>query len=478
MSYCINPNCGNPNPIQNINHEHCQTCGADLTLHDLYRVIRQIDDNNYLTTYQIYEHHQPQNRLKTLKILNPKYNHTPMGVVFQQEIETLIALRKINYTSIPLIDDNFYYQTPDNITLHCVIMEENLEFYPQLYLEKWLLSPKIFNEKEILTCLKQLSCLFLALPHKKITNSYLIALGLVLIFLITRKEIATMYEGNLLKWREHLTCEISVLLLDFLDDLIKPKTEETCNPDWLSEQIEEIENPKKNNWWWLIGLLILLWTGTLAGLIYFNRCQIYPNWCNRIAEKPQVDKEKDVVYFPYEPGADSQGKTAEFNLVILSASYRWKIASSDAVQLPNQNKFINLSNLKSKLEQDGILEVMENPARIIAVGTASCEGELTQEENRAFQRAYNIQENLAKKIFTVKDFRILNLGQNKTSDCVPNPEITSFQRSIIIIGVKKEAKGVILEEALRDRLSGKIAGLNLEEYSRGTPEKFKLIPND
>ena len=56
----------------------------------------------------------------------------------------------------------------------------------------------------------------------------------------------------------------------------------------------------------------------------------------------------------------------------------------------------------------------------------------------------------------------------------PPQEITSFQRSIIIIGVKKETPGIILNEALRDRLLGQIEGLNLDEYSRGTSDKFKV----
>ncbi|HEY9705846.1 MAG TPA: serine/threonine protein kinase, partial [Allocoleopsis sp.] len=147
---------------------------------------------------------------------------------------------------------------------------------------------------------------------------------------------------------------------------------------------------------------------------------------------------------------------------------------ADSVQVPNQNQFITLNDLKSKLEKDGIRRVMQNPNRIISVGTASCEGELVKEENRAFQRAVNIRENLVKKLLPAKDYNLLNLGQNKTAECVPNPEITSFQRSIIIIGVKKDTPGIILNEALRDRLLGQIEGLNLDEYSRGTSDKFKV----
>jgi hypothetical protein len=43
------------------------------------------------------------------------------------------------------------------------------------------------------------------------------------------------------------------------------------------------------------------------------------------------------------------------------------------------------------------------------------------------------------------------LGQFQGKDCQASQDSTACQRSIIIIGVKKQAEGFILDEALRDR---------------------------
>ena len=53
---------------------------------------------------------------------------------------------------------------------------------------------------------------------------------------------------------------------------------------------------------------------------------------------------------------------------------------------------------------------MNNPNRIIALGTASCEGSGPAEEARAMNRAKTIQSQLIKQLFQVKEYPILNLG--------------------------------------------------------------------
>jgi hypothetical protein len=143
---------------------------------------------------------------------------------------------------------------------------------------------------------------------------------------------------------------------------------------------------------------------------------------------------------------------------------------------------MTLDSLKSNLEQEGIQKIMENPSEIISVGTASCEGNITAEQSRALERSQQIQL-LGKKIFSntpsVKGYRLLNLGQFQRKDCQANQDSTAYQRSIIIIGVKKQAEGVILDEALRDRLDKKpFADFKLDDYSLGAADKFKTIPSN
>jgi hypothetical protein len=97
------------------------------------------------------------------------------------------------------------------------------------------------------------------------------------------------------------------------------------------------------------------------------------------------------------------------------------------------------------------------------------------------ERAKQIQL-LSKKLFSklgsVKGYRLLNLGQFARGECQTSGDLTSYQRSIIIIGVRKKSEGVLLDEALRSRLENKpFADFTLEDYSLGSPEKFNTIPS-
>jgi hypothetical protein len=191
-------------------------------------------------------------------------------------------------------------------------------------------------------------------------------------------------------------------------------------------------------------------------------------------------KKGQVDYFPYEEGKDSQGRVAEFNIAVLSVEYKWQLGST--FQIKHNDEIINLEALKTRLEAEGIQRIMENPSEIISVGTASCEGNVTTEQSRALERSKQIQL-LAKQLFSntssVQGYRLLNLGQFQGKDCQANQDSTAYQRSIIIIGVKKQDEGVILDEALRDRLEKKpFADFKLEDYSLGAADKFKTVPSN
>ncbi|MBD0263883.1 MAG: serine/threonine protein kinase, partial [Tolypothrix sp. Co-bin9] len=192
------------------------------------------------------------------------------------------------------------------------------------------------------------------------------------------------------------------------------------------------------------------------------------------------ERKGKVDYFPYEEGKDSQGRVAEFNVAVLSVEYKWQLGSN--YQVKYNNELINLDSLKSNLEEEGIQRIMENPSEIISVGTASCEGNVEIEEKRALERSQQLQL-LVKRIFSntrsVQGYRLLNLGQFQRTDCQANQDSTAYQRSIIIIGVKKQSEGVIVDEALRNRLEKKpFADFKLEDYSLGSENRFKTIPSN
>jgi eukaryotic-like serine/threonine-protein kinase len=348
-----------------------------------------------------------------------------------------------------------------------------------------------------------------------IPQSDFFALGRTFVFLLTGFPPEQLYDPNLdiLQWRHH-TNHVSPLLLDFIDWLMSTEVNQRpSNVEEISRRLAKIEfqltgnssatvniggsvkteivNQTINNHpvifpqrqpeklpllAWLSALivsLLLLWWIALASRS--NKfAALPPDYGQAPVKQGKVD------YFPYEEGKDSQGRVAEFNIAVLSVEYKWQLGSTYQIKYNDQT--ITLDSLKSNLEQEGIQKIMENPSEIISVGTASCEGNVTAEQSRALERSQQIQL-LGKKIFSntasVKGYRLLNLGQFQRKDCQASQDSTAYQRSIIIIGVKKQAEGVILDEALRDRLEKKpFADFKLEDYSLGSTDKFKTIPSN
>ncbi|WP_413175551.1 protein kinase domain-containing protein [Anabaena azotica] len=349
-----------------------------------------------------------------------------------------------------------------------------------------------------------------------IPQSDFFALGRTFVFLLTGCQPAQLYDSHLdiLKWR-HLANHVSPSLLDFIDWLMANEINQRPeNAREILDKLTKLENiytgsnvatmnvvgglntaivtpttttkntikpPDKQPeklpllalFAALICSLLLLWTVALANRN--NKFTVLPaDYGQTPVKKGKVD------YFPYEEGKDSQGRVAEFNIAVLSVEYKWQLGSTYQIRYNDQT--ITLDSLKSNLEQEGIQKIMENPSEIISVGTASCEGDVTAEQSRALERSKQIQL-LAKKIFSstpsVKGYRLLNLGQFQRKDCQASQDSTAYQRSIIIIGVKKQAEGVILDEALRDRLEKKpFADFKLEDYSLGSADKFKTTPSN
>ncbi|WP_017718778.1 serine/threonine protein kinase [Kamptonema formosum] len=230
----------------------------------------------------------------------------------------------------------------------------------------------------------------------------------------------------------------------------------------------------------LLGLAALTLAGPqvacLLGLSSEN-CAIAFKRPPRPGQPPQ--RKGKVDFFPYQEGRDSKGRTAEFSVAVLSVEYKWSFGSYYQIQY--NDKVITVDDLRANLEQEGIQKIMENPSEIISIGTASCEGERSVEERRALERAKQIQL-LAKKLFSkvgsVKGYRLLNLGQFVRDDCQAGGDLTSYQRSIIIVGVRKKSEGVLLDEALRSRLENRpFADFTLDDYSLGSAEKFRTIPS-
>ncbi|HEY9798936.1 MAG TPA: serine/threonine-protein kinase [Leptolyngbyaceae cyanobacterium] len=340
-----------------------------------------------------------------------------------------------------------------------------------------------------------------------VPKSDFFSLGRTFVFLLTGQHPLDMYDvrKNILHWHNYAK-EISHSLLNLIDWLIAPELKNRpTNAKGILQRLRAIEQevtvnakefPQSEKQTQLkpnlplqsptkalnkvpliaffaalivsVGLL-----GLVAFLIGYPRFTLLPP----PSQSPQ--RKGKIAYFPYVEGKDSQGRIAKFNVAVLSMEYKWLSGSN--FQIQNQERVISLDVLKLILEQEGIQDIMENPEEIIAVGTAACEGSLAVGQRKAFERSQQVQY-LAKRIFqrtpSVKNYRLLNLGQFQSDDCQNNRDVTAYQRSVIIIGVKRQSKAVVVDEALRDRLVNKPFGdFKLEDYSLGSVEKFRTISN-
>ncbi len=345
-----------------------------------------------------------------------------------------------------------------------------------------------------------------------VPQSDFFALGRTFVFLLTGKHPLDMYDvqQNLLHWHNH-AIDISPLLLNLIDWLIAPDVEKRpANAQEILQRLEEIENKltinnasninfvnnseteqppqitetfsNANNRLEKLPLLtlfaaLLVALGLLTILVLVtqtSQSSLIPNYGQLPEKKGNID------YFPYQEGRDSQGRIAKFNIAVLSLQYKWVVGSN--FQIEHNDQIISLNLLKLNLEQEDIQNIMEDPSEIISVGTTSCKGEVKSQQRLALERSLETQL-LVRKIFinrrNVKGDRLLNLGQFQKTDCQTHQNLTTYQRSVIIIGVKKESTNVILDQALRNRLENKpFADFRLEDYSLGSVDKFKTIPSN
>ncbi|WP_373527266.1 protein kinase [Nostoc sp.] len=346
-----------------------------------------------------------------------------------------------------------------------------------------------------------------------VPQSDFFALGRTFVFLLTGYHPLDMYDIqlNLLHWQNHVI-QISPLLLNLIDWLTALDIEKRpTNAQEILQRLEEIEsqlteatvanvnlvenfnieqlplpNPKSLSnlyqqpekvpllTFFAVLLVILGLVSTVALATRTSKFSVMPNYGQSPERKGKVD------YFPYKEGRDSQGRIAEFNIAVLSVEYKWLVGSS--FQVKYNDEIISLDLLKLNLEQESIEKIMEVPSEIISVGTASCKDDIAVQERVALERSKQIRL-LVKKLFinipNIKGDRLLNLGQFQLSDCQAKQDLTTYQRSIIIIGVKKQSAGLNLDEALRDRLKKQpFADFKLEDYSLGTADKFKTIPSN
>jgi eukaryotic-like serine/threonine-protein kinase len=540
MSYCLNPNC--PQPQNHHEEKNCKACGSQLLLKDRYRAIGFLDSGGMSRNFLAIDTDMPAEKRCVIKQFFPAPQVLDDIQAFEKSIELFqregAQLDRLGNDSdqIPQLyayleqERRFYliqefidgqnllkeleehgaYSEPkirqllddllpilkfvhDQGVIHRDIKPENImrrkngelvliDFGMSKHLNSTVMSRGTTGGTMGYAPPEQIRA-GVAYPASDIY-----ALGATCIHLLTNITPDRLYDfmSNKWIWREELITQerqIDDRLANAIDRMLMNEVQDRHQS--IACIVAALAAPPVNNWRRRAMVIAAVLATTITGLVaYANRenieCQLGGSnqLCLRpIARlEPQSPKKLgDVIYYPYLSVKDSQNRSAEINMAILSDRYEWELASNDRVKLKGQTESIPIADLKQDLEKrKDIFKVMDNPNRIIALGTASCEGTISTEETRALDRATTIQSKIVKQLFQVKEYQILNLGQFKRDNCQRNITGTSFQRSLVIIGIRNESDGLEVKAALYQRLGKTIKDFNLQDYSQGTLEKFDL----
>lgn len=110
-------------------------------------------------------------------------------------------------------------------------------------------------------------------------------------------------------------------------------------------------------------------------------------------------------------------------------------------------------------------EGLTHSPEVIAVGAASQEGDLENEQERAERRAKTQAQLIVKSVSPLTRVWTLNLGRYSVDCNTANTGDTSWQRPVMLVGVRFQQPGVVLAQALENAISGKSNVPSRECYS-------------
>lgn len=210
---------------------------------------------------------------------------------------------------------------------------------------------------------------------------------------------------------------------------------------------------------------------------------IYPSLLLALHEPElkKIDENLDISYIN-EIGVDKKNNFAYFDYIYLSDDYSWKYESVDEIEKILDDGEEIVIDLKLDLQSSNLKNhVSSRFSDIIAVGSASCEGDNDKENKRADIRSKQMALWI-KEIFPDVNkpnktiLSTLSLGQY-ASGC--SSYYNSSQRKLIIIGVTKKSFGVNIKQALKNVLSRNNSPMNPEYYSKfDFSEKPNFDKND
>ncbi len=556
MSYCLNPNC--PQPQNHLEEKICKACGSQLLLKDRYRAISFLDSGGMSRNFLAIDTDMPEEKRCVVKqffpapqVLDDVEAFEKSIELFQREGEQLSRLGTES-TQIPqlfayLTQEKRFYLIQEfidgqnllkELDEHGAYSEQQIrqlldDLLPILkfvhdsgVIHRDIKPENIMRRKNGQLVLidfgmsKHLNSTVMSRGTTGGTMGYappeqiragvaypasdIYALGATCIHLLTDITPDRLYDfmSNKWLWRQELVNQERVIedvqLATTIDRMLMNEVQDRHQS--IAQIIVALASPPVNNWRLkaMIGAAVLAFTSTGVAA-YANwepiECrfggynQVCPQHVAKVEQKLEFQKPEQhgsITYYPPKKITDTNGKSAYINMAILSEKYEWELGSDNEVRLSDKeaklqgkNEPIPISVLAQKLkekskDQDNksIQDIMGSPGRIMALGMASCEGTIPEEQSRAQRRAQAIQTQIVQPIFKVKEYPIVNLGRFKFDGCSDS----GIQRKLIIVGIRIDEKevGVDEREVLYQRLGKTIKEIKLDDYTLGSWEKFAV----
>jgi hypothetical protein len=224
-------------------------------------------------------------------------------------------------------------------------------------------------------------------------------------------------------------------------------------------------------WWWSPAYLAAAVLAVTAGYFYYLMHQKHEPKPVQVAQPVQqsaqpvhaVREKIESAYFFRIDGKDAQGRAASFDFIMLTGDYTWALGST--TEVVSKGAAVPEAEVTERVLSPKVRESLASASDLISVGLASQEGEREAEEARALARSQTIGGWLAKVAGPSTGLWSLTLGQYKGCK-QQQDEDTSFERPLILAGVRAKAEGANLQEALADAIGGRDNLPSRECYSR------------
>ena len=162
-------------------------------------------------------------------------------------------------------------------------------------------------------------------------------------------------------------------------------------------------------------------------------------------------------------GFDKAGKRGLFDVVVAKKEFLWVKGSAE--ELEKEGKVFKGNDIATAIFDGEVTAALAGAREIIAVGTASQEGDSGTEKERAARRASATATLSQTAIGPDMPVWSLNLGQYRDPCAACETSGTSWQRPFIVVAVKNMDEGTNLGEALANAMTGKTTLPSPASYS-------------